>query len=156
MQFLRRLIAMAAPEPAPIIGAVTVDVEELASVESAPDYGQQEKVRIRAILCGDEATGREALANHLALETGLSIADAKSALSASRRKTETQSTDATSTPDVRTARIRQAEAAFKLAFRCAEHSVPDAPDEPMSIISRMQANYAAAQGIPARKSNQSK
>jgi anti-sigma factor ChrR (cupin superfamily) len=154
MRFLRKLIALAAPEPAPIIGVVT-ETEEPATIAAAVSNAvdrRVEKDRVRAIMCSDEAIGRERLAQHLALATELAATDAIAILTTTPRESITAPAAVDATTSIKAARIRQAEAAFRLAFRGAGQSVPDAPDEPMSIIARIQANYAAAQGMPPRKS----
>lgn len=54
-----------------------------AAEAAAPAAGPSEKDRIKAILSCDEAKDRADLANHLALNTDLSVEDAKGILAAS-------------------------------------------------------------------------
>jgi hypothetical protein len=137
---------MAAPGAAPNL-ELPVDNLMTSVADDAADR-RTEKDRIKAIMCCAEAAGREALATHLALATGLSFEDAKAALLASPQK----QTDTASTPEsARVARARQADEAFTKVFRRAEYAIPDSPEEPVSVVARMQANYALAQGLPPRK-----
>jgi len=143
---------MAAPAAAPILELPADDLTTGAD-DAADDAADRrtEKDRIKAIMCCAETAGREALATHLALSTNLSFEDAKSALSASPRKSETpEPTDATAS--VRTARTRQLDANFIAAFNRGEYAIPESPGEPVSEVARIRANYALAQGLPPRKS----
>jgi hypothetical protein len=143
--WFRKVIGMAAPAAAPIL---ELPADDLTGAGDAADR-RTEKDRIKAIMCCAEAAGREALATHLALSTNLSFEDAKSALSASPRKSETQEpTDATES--VRTARTRQLDANFVAAFNRAAYAV-DEIGEPETAVDRITRHYRIAAGLPARK-----
>jgi hypothetical protein len=148
MNLFRKVIAMAAPTLAPVIELETADTDDHATADVT---GSAEiKNRCIAIMESEESVGRRGLAQHLALNTDLPIADVLAALCACPRDTRT--TGATSTPEsaARTARIRQADEAFKLAFRGAEHSIPDASDDPVSTIARITKSYELATGARAK------
>jgi ATP-dependent Clp protease protease subunit len=145
-RLFRKIIAMVAPAAAPSLELPDDDLPTTAT-DAAKDQST-EKTRIKAIIGGDEAVGREELAKFLALETGMSVAEAKAALSASARKSETsESTDAASTPaSARAARIRQADENFTKVFGRAEYTIAEPPEDPLSVVARMQTNYARARG----------
>ncbi len=81
MQWFRKVIEMGAPAAAPNLELPADDL--MATVADDTQDRHDEKGRLKAIMCCAEAVGREALANHLALETNLSVSDAKATLLAS-------------------------------------------------------------------------
>jgi hypothetical protein len=147
MNFLRRLIEMAAPAPVPIIEALSADEIETTEATNATDAaeeGRKEKERLRDILTCEEATGREALAQHLAVSTDLSAVDSRAILSASNREV----------PAV--ARHAKPDDPFTRAIRTNPDfyvEQDDAPREDTATqIKRIQAAYAFASGQPIPKS----
>lgn len=56
--------------------------DKQAATEAAAQARKAERARMSAILSCEEAKGREALANHLALNTEMSVEDAKGVLAA--------------------------------------------------------------------------
>jgi hypothetical protein len=88
MNFLKRLIEMAAPAPVTIVEALTADAIETTETTQATDAEdrRQEKLRLKEILTCDESAGRNTLAVHLATCTDLSPAQAQAILSTSPRE----------------------------------------------------------------------
>lgn len=64
-------------------GGVTQAAAEQAAAKAAADARTAERARIHGIQSCEEAKGREALANHLALNTDMSLDAAKGILAAS-------------------------------------------------------------------------
>ena len=148
----RKEPAFAAPAQAPDLGAPQIDVADVDEV-AALTAAQEVKARCAAILESDEAHGRERLARHLALETEFTVVDAIAALAASPRVPVAAL--ACAPESVKAARLRQANDAFAKAYGRTEYTIPESQEEPESVVARMQANYALAQGLPARKQSKS-
>jgi hypothetical protein len=130
--WFRKVIGMTAPATAP---SLPTDDHAAAAATGSTEI----KNRCIAIMESEESVGRHSLAQHLALNTDLPVADALAALSVSPRKCETpEPTDA--------ARTRQLDANFVAAFSRAEYAIPESPGEPVSDVARIQANYARARG----------
>src|SRR6266436_6026635 len=107
MQWFRKVIEMGAPAVVPNLELPADDL--MATVADDTQDRHDEKARLKAIMCCAEAVGREALANHLALETNLSVSDAKATLLASPKGGTLAPTDAVSTPEsARAAIVQQA------------------------------------------------
>jgi hypothetical protein len=146
MKLLRKLIAMAAPTLAFAIVPATVEAEDPAVLERDAQDRQQEKMRIRAIVGDAEAAGRERLANYIALETSLSVEDARAALAASARAATTGEAASAPVSD-KVARQRHMDAAFAQALNRAEFAIPECAEEPETVIQRMRRNYHRAAGV---------
>jgi hypothetical protein len=150
VSFFRRIIAMAAPKPPPVIEPITVEVQEPAIVESDEDDGQKEKERMRAIISDAEAVGRERLANFIALETVMTIESAKAVLLASARESTAPCTPANSAVSDKAARQRHMDADFTEAFTRADFAIPECAEAPETVIQRMRRNYHLAAGVKAK------
>jgi len=139
MKFLRRLLEIAAPAAAPNLELPAEDL--MTTVADDAQDRHHEKARLKAIMCCAEAVGREALANHLALETGLSVSEAKAVLLAC--------------PSETLAATQAADAFSDMMRKHPEYAVTaqEVPDPP-TVIERIQANYRLASGIPAQKPNE--
>jgi hypothetical protein len=156
MNFIRRLIDMAAPAQAPVIGdALSADVIEATEPTAATDAsaeGQNEKVRLAAILNSEDAIGREQLARHLALHTELSPSEAQAILTTSARESSGHAPKELPQESAEDARQRQLDVDFAEALRKAEYAAHEPSSSPASVIERMQAAYAFASNQPvARK-----
>jgi hypothetical protein len=148
MNWFRKMIEIAAPVAAPSLELPADDL--VTAVADDTEDRRAEKDRIKAIMCCAEAAGREALATHLALTTNLSFEDAKAALMASARKSETpEPTDAASMPEsVRAVRVRQLDANFSAAFNRAAYAADETPvGDPETDVERILRNYHLAAGI---------
>jgi hypothetical protein len=151
MNWFLKLIRVAAPAAAPNLELPAADL--MPTVADGAEDRRTEKDRIKAIICSDEAIGREALANYLALEAGMSVGDAKATLSASARKSETpEPTDAASTPEsVRAVRVRELDANFAAAFNRAAYAIDETPvGDPETAVERIVRNYHFAAGVKAQ------
>lgn len=72
-----------APAAAPVAPAAPAAAAPVPAAPAAPDAAATERARIQGIVGSDEAKGRDALAQHLAFNTTMSVEDAKKALAAS-------------------------------------------------------------------------
>jgi hypothetical protein len=142
MKFLRRLIEMAAPAPVPLIEALAVDeidTTETTHATDAAEEGRKEKERLRAIVTCAESKGREQLAQHLAVSTDLSAADARAILSASAR--EVPAVVAHAKPDPFTRAMQTNPDFYVEQDNAPRHDASTA-------IERIRRNYALAKGEP--------
>lgn len=123
----------AAPAAEPVAAAPAAEpVAAAAAAAPATDSKADERARIAGILGADEAKGRGALANHLALNTDLSVEQARAALAASPKESTASgfraSMDADTHPEV------------------GADGGADAAQEPKGA-SRIVANYRRATGF---------
>lgn len=82
---LRNGETMTTPQKEP--GADTQAATQAAAASAANEARVAERARMSGILGCEEAKGRETLANHLAMNTDMSLADAKAMLAASNKAT---------------------------------------------------------------------
>lgn len=149
-RFLMKLIPSAADSEIDIdVSAARADAAE-ATVSGSAEV----KNRCIAIMRSPEAAGRLALAQHIALATDLPIADALAALRACPRESVAATVpDSVAPAEAEKAATRaRLNAAFSEAYRRADYGTFELAEKPETVVERMQANYARALGIPARKS----
>jgi len=77
------------PEPGGPAAGAEVPAPAAAVATQASDYRAEERERIQGIMNHAEAEGRQALANHLAYETEMSVEEAGKVLAASEQSTAT-------------------------------------------------------------------
>ena len=151
MQWFRKVIEMGAPAAVPNLELPADDL--MATVADDTQDRHDEKARLKAIMCCAEAVGREALAYHLALETNLSVSDAKATLLASPKVGTIAPTDPASTAEsVRGVRVRELDANFTAAFNRAAYAADETPvGEPETAVERITRHYQIASGLPVRQ-----
>jgi signal peptide peptidase SppA len=121
------------------------DVARIAA-KAATDAVAADRARAAGIRTCEEAKGREQLADHLALNTNMSIDEAKAILSASPKAA-----------DAKTVSERQQPSGFAAAMDRTENpnigadpetgaALPGAPADPVATAGRLLGNYAAATG----------
>lgn len=73
----------------PVAAAPAADAPAATAAAPAPDAAAAERARIDGIMSCEEASGREELAKHFAFKTGMSVDDAKKALAAAPKQSQT-------------------------------------------------------------------
>jgi hypothetical protein len=143
MKLIPRTESIEADEPG--IADLPATTDEADPVATAD---QKAITRISEILTCEEANGRRTLAQHLALRTDFTVANAKAALSAAGREGVAVVPSNTGEPvSEHTARQRHMDAAFAEAFNRAEFAIAERAEEPETMIERMKRNYNLAAGI---------
>jgi len=142
MKLIPSIESVASDEPDVTDLPVTTDETAVAAAAR-----QQVRARAASILGCPDAEGRRKLAEHLALSTTLSAADAIAILNSSARESVTVSP----TESARSARVRQLDANFTAAFNRAAFAIDETPvGEPETAVERVMRHYHLAVGIKAQ------
>jgi hypothetical protein len=133
--------------PLPIDDSLTEAAPETSQQAQPAEAAMLEKQRLKDILTCAEASGRERLAQVLALTTELPAAEARAILANFPCESSGHAPQDLPQESVKDGRQRQLAADFTEAFRKAEFATPEPSMSPAGVIERMQRAYATATGL---------